>query len=228
VKRYKICPSCGTHNPEHEPLCTACTVEITGVAVSSESERVVVEQAAAAQPAAVKTCPNCKGANNDYAILCDNCGADLSAVESAAPAPAPEPAATPSAVKTPTAEMTTIDKPAPRALVLRSEDGRTELRCVNGTVIGRCDKCQNQMERERAECNRSDRNDMVHCKFNTVSRRHAGIVVENGVFYVVALPESKNATVVNGVELVRGKKSPVNSGDEICFSSKLKLYAELV
>lgn len=232
MKRRKICPSCGAENPEHEPLCTVCAVDISGVSVTAAPD-APAEKKAPAAAAPVKTCPNCRGANNDYAILCDNCGADLSAVESAAPPDVQTPGKTPSGPgggsEAPVAaETTTIDRPSPKKLLLRSEDGKIELSCFDGTVIGRCDRCQNQMERERAECNRAGRLTVVHCRYNTVSRRHAKIVIEKGTFFIVALPESKNATIVNGSELSRGQKCAVNTGDEIYFSSKLRLYAELV
>lgn len=50
----------------------------------------------------------------------------------------------------------------------------------------------------------------------TVSRRHAQIFVENGVFHVLDL-RSYNGTMVNGKLLIAGRATPLKNGDHLQF-----------
>ncbi|EKD68662.1 MAG: hypothetical protein ACD_47C00496G0004, partial [uncultured bacterium] len=114
-------------------------------------------------------------------------------------------------------------------LVLRSKKDGIVITVAAGAVLGRCDRCSPPRS-DQPKCSAmSGYKDNIDCvKFNTVSRRHARFVFENGDFYIIPLPEAVNKTFLNGVELERGSKHIVKNGDRIGFSSKLELEAEVL
>jgi hypothetical protein len=217
LARFKICPACGCRNPENEPLCSDCVCDISGVASLEKNENTGQKPADSAGAVLVKICPECKAANPDYALICDCCMADLSGVLAGLPSGnAPAQGAGPYAEN---------DLPG---LVLRSKKDGIVIAVTAGGVLGRCDRCSPPRS-DQPKCSAliGDRDNIDCVKFNTVSRRHARFVFENGDFYIIPLPEAVNKTFLNGAELERGSKHIINSGDRIGFSSKLELEAEV-
>ena len=218
MARFKICPACGCRNPENEPLCSDCVSDISGVAPVETTGNTGPETAVGAGSAPVKICPECQAANPDYAMICDGCMADLSRV-----------AALSASGSAPGSGAELNVENGPPELVLRSKKDGITLTVAAGGVIGRCDRCSPPRSGQPKCSAISEDRDNIDCvKFNTVSRRHARFVFENGHFYIIPLPEAVNKTFINGAELERGSKHIVNNGDRIGFSSKLELEAEIV
>lgn len=218
MARFKICPACGCRNLEHEPLCSDCVSDISGVAPVEKNGNTGPETAGSEVASPVKICPECRTANPDYAMICDGCMADLSRVAAfSAFGIAPGRGA----------ELN-VEKGLPE-LVLRSKKDGITISVAAGGVLGRCDRCSPPRSGQPKCSAISEDRDNIDCvKFNTVSRRHAMFAFENGHFYIIPLPEAVNKTFLNGAELERGSKYIINNGDRIGFSSKLELEAEIV
>lgn len=218
VARFKICPACGCRNPENEPLCSDCVSDISGVAPVEKTGNILAETGGGAGAAPVKICPECKAVNPDFAMICDGCMADLSGVSALSPSGS-------SSVPGPGLN---VEKGQPK-LVLRSKKDGIVITAASGGVLGRCDRCSPpRSDQPKCSVINEDRDNIDCVKFNTVSRRHARFVFENGHFYIIPLPEAVNKTFLNGDELERGAKHIIKNGDRIGFSSKLELEAEII
>lgn len=57
-----------------------------------------------------------------------------------------------------------------------------------------------------------------------VSSEHARVVTDGGRFFVEALPTSRNPTMLNWVELGRGERSPLATGDVVGVGKSLLLF----
>jgi len=231
VKKYKICPVCGEKNEDSEVLCVNCVTDISNVALKTECDpeqdcREIKSQLSN-DGAKTKTCPECGAVNPDYAVLCDNCQTGIADVR------ADESFKNGAVCKNANNEITggaktEYSEENISQLVLYSKNTGTGIKITvkSGDIIGRCAKCMNPPA-EYSNCSNKNNNadrDFIDCvKFDTVSRRHAQFVYENGTFFIIALLESKNSTYLNGEIIERGRKYAVNDGDVIKFSSRLEL-----
>ena len=211
MKRYKICPVCNTKNEDSEVLCGSCFADISNAAIKIENSEIQQKLNPDFQPDSGnqnKICPACGAVNPDYAMLCDSCQIDITEVKPGN-----------CNLNAENASLILYSNPSQSC-------AKIKIAIKNGDVVGRCGKCANP-QAEYLKClNISDKedNNFIDCmKFNTVSRRHAQFIYENGTFFIIALPESKNATCLNGEVLERGRRYSVKSGDIIKFSSKLEL-----
>lgn len=201
-KLYKICPACGAENAYSEAICAQCFVDISSIAAAPRGDSGD-EKEKPAESGGVAVCPACGASNPGYSQLCDNCGEDISAVPRR------------------------NDKgagPAPRLFFLSREE-KIAVELSDGMIFGRCDNCADREERDKMNCGAKEGvKKFIDCStFETVSRMHARIVFENGCYYIIALPESKNMTRLNGVKLQRGNKYKLSHGDSLDFSKRLKL-----
>ena len=102
-----------------------------------------------------------------------------------------------------------------------------ELKYYEGEFIGRCTA---DLEADRKnQCENCSQSDKICTKFfNTVSRKHAKILFSKGNCHIKPLSESKNITKLNGVELERGKEHAIKTGDQLEFSTLLKLTVKKI
>jgi len=193
LKGYKKCPVCGARNAEFEAICAGCFADISTAGISFENDGE-----------SSKICPDCGNSNPDYSAICDNCGADISSVQGRGTA-------------APDGEK--------KRIFLFSKEEKIAFEISDGLIIGRCDRCVDHSGREKKDCGASGgKKDFIDCeKFDTVSRSHAKIIFENGDYFIMPLPESKNLTGLNGVKLVRGTRYKLSDGDWLDLSKKLKL-----
>ena len=215
--RFKKCPVCGAANADSEAICANCFSDISGVAVKCAGTANETPFDSRGGVATVKICPECKAVNPDYAMICDGCMADISGISADCPSGSPF-------VQDAGPD---VENGRP-GLVLRSKKDGIVITVAAGAVLGRCDRCSPpQSDQSRCSAINEDRDSIDCVRFNTVSRRHARFVFENGDFYIIPLPEAVNKTFLNGAELERGSKHIIKNGDRIGFSSKLELEAEV-
>ena len=90
--KFKICPTCKTHNPPSEDYCIKCGVSIENVrATDEETEKAKQEETNNDnKPVMVRICENCGHANPLYLGACENCNDDLTGIT-------PQPQASPEA-----------------------------------------------------------------------------------------------------------------------------------
>jgi len=193
LNSYKKCPVCNVKNAEFEAICAGCFADISTVRTSYDEDGEKI-----------KICSDCGKANPDYSSICDNCGADISEAQIR------------------NAAAATGEK---KRIILFSRNEKIAIEVSDGEIIGRCDSCVDASEREKKNCQAADgKKNFIDCeKFDTVSRSHAKIIFENGDYYIMPLPESKNLTGLNNIKLSRGRKYKLSDGDVLDFSKKLKL-----
>jgi len=149
----------------------------------------------------------------------------LAAAPAAAePAPPPDFGST----KTPPLEPPPSPRPAPAAptvpavegchAFLVSEDGKDTFPIV-GTkaAVGRYDPVTGlkpEVDLTGADINRS------------VSRHHARLSLEGGLYYVCEEPGALNGTFVNGRKLITGKPTRVKDGDAVAFGMVKMVFRE--
>ncbi|HNY12878.1 MAG TPA: FHA domain-containing protein [Candidatus Wallbacteria bacterium] len=226
MKRYKICPACNTKNSDAEAMCENCGVDISYAPTKTEVNSDIMPPSPQILNPTGKICPKCKADNPDYAMLCNNCQEDITGVEPSA-LKINSGNSSPANHNSDVYDGTFIEASARKVLqlLLHSSEENITISLKDGDVLGRCDKC-NPPRADHSKCSfMKEKKDFIDCvKFNTVSRKHAKFIFENGNFYIVALQEAKNVTLINGIELERGAKKIVKSGDRLKFSSKLELY----
>ncbi len=80
MKRYKICPSCGTHNDPSAIECINCEEDLMNVKITDEDAvKEVVEEKPAKKVRMVKIC-YCGAKNPANARKCLECGDDISTI----------------------------------------------------------------------------------------------------------------------------------------------------
>lgn len=79
MKKYKICPHCGKHNPPAAFDCEDCFTDLTAVRVTDEETEKAAQKAAPA-PKTVRVCESCGCHNPPNARKCRECGEDISDV----------------------------------------------------------------------------------------------------------------------------------------------------
>lgn len=81
MEKYKVCPSCNTKNEPTLLECINCEADLTMVKITDEETDKMLEENAAAQPAAtvkwVRVC-ECGAKNPANARKCSSCGEDIS------------------------------------------------------------------------------------------------------------------------------------------------------
>lgn len=80
MKRYKICPACGTHNDPSAIECINCEEDLMAVKITDEDAIVEpVSEKVSAKPKMIKIC-YCGAKNPANARKCKECGDDISTV----------------------------------------------------------------------------------------------------------------------------------------------------
>ncbi len=81
LEKYKICPSCGEHNPPVLLECRRCESDLTGVrvvdATTEQVQKETVTETEGTQSALVRIC-ECGATNPPQARKCNTCGEDIS------------------------------------------------------------------------------------------------------------------------------------------------------
>jgi hypothetical protein len=155
--------------------------------------------------------PACGYENEDSEDYCIKCGLKKgSGVMPSAPAPSPQPSQGPLAESVQELQpVQEIQAPEAKLVLVKSSVPLTnEFSVTNGKSIGRAIE-----------------NDIV-LPDAYVSRKHAKISFENGV-YVIEDLNSTNGTFVNGND-VKGKgKQPLKDGDELRFGTTVFKFRQL-
>jgi pSer/pThr/pTyr-binding forkhead associated (FHA) protein len=131
--------------------------------------------------------------------FCSNCGASLKA----APTPAPEPAAPPPAEAAPPAPAPATAGPR---LVVVASGAEIPLPAKAEILLGREDPISGIFPEVDMTPHGGDE--------GGISRRHARIIVDGGLYYIEDL-DSTNYTFVNKQKLVPKTRQLVSDGDEI-------------
>jgi len=90
LAKYKICPSCGQHNPPTLIECGACEADLTGIRImeaAAEQEEAEADTVSPAPGELVKACEECGAENPPQARKCQACGEDISDILPAAAQP---------------------------------------------------------------------------------------------------------------------------------------------
>ena len=88
MNKYKICPSCGTHNPPTVFECIECETDLTAVrAVDEDSEKIQTEKIEKTTGGKMVRICDCGARNLPSARKCSVCGEDISDI---LPAPSDE------------------------------------------------------------------------------------------------------------------------------------------
>lgn len=231
MESYKICPACAQKNSAVEAMCPGCGTELYGVAVKTSPDKSE-EAPAEACERKLKKCSNCGAETPDYLMICERCGEIVSDVsisfenkrnQSGGAGPSARKEFVKSEDSCIRPEISPNVSPA-----LYSKSDNISIPLMHGYIFGRCDKC-NPPRMNHGRCLlENESRDYVDCvKYDTVSRKHARFAFENGSLFITVLPEAKNATFLNGIEIKRGEKHAVKNGDRIKFSSKLELAVRI-
>ena len=79
MNKYKICPSCGTHNPPTVFECIECETDLTAVrAVDEDSEKIQTEKSEKTTGGKMVRICDCGARNLPSARKCSVCGEDIS------------------------------------------------------------------------------------------------------------------------------------------------------
>ena len=79
MNKYKICPSCGTHNPPTVFECIECETNLTSVrAVDEDSEKLQAENKENTSSGKMVRICDCGAKNLPSARKCSECGEDIS------------------------------------------------------------------------------------------------------------------------------------------------------
>ena len=153
MEKYKICPSCGTHNPPSLLECLQCEADLTGVKITDEESQRAMAEEATPQPEGggqlVRLC-ECGEKNASNARKCSACGEDISDI-------------------TPTPDEAQPQQ-EPASFILSSLDGQYAYRVpAEETVIGRENAMQEYLQ-AKSYVSR------VHAKLSLES---GGLFVEN-------------------------------------------------
>ena len=207
------CPACQAPFLAGEVFCSNCGASLAQPPLPPEPvpespveappsplvPEPVTPPAAEAAPPPVTKCPVC---NTDVApgdTFCSNCGASLKA----APAPTPEPAALlPAEAAAPPPSAAVV---GPHLVVVAS-GAEIPLPAKAEILLGREDPVSGVFPEVDMTPHGGDE--------GGISRRHARLIVEGGLYYVEDL-DSTNYTFVNKQKLVPKTRQLVSDGDEI-------------
>ena len=209
------CPACQAPVLAGEVFCANCGASLVQPPLAPEPvpeapveappsplvPEPVTLPAPEAAPPPVTECPVCHTSVEPGDTFCSNCGASLKAAP--APVPAAEPAALPPAEATP--------PPPPPAVV-----GPHLVVVESGAEIPLPAKAEILLGREDPVSGIFPEVDMTPHggEEGGISRRHARIIVDGGLYYVEDL-DSTNYTFVNKQKLVPKTPQVVSDGDEI-------------
>ena len=102
--------------------------------------------------------------------------------------------------------------------VLHSEDGKENYPIsTNKAVIGRFDPVTGlkpEVDLSGADINRS------------ISRQHARLTLEGGIYYLCEEPGALNGTFINGRKLITGKPTRVKDGDNVTLGMVKLVFNE--
>lgn len=111
LEKYKVCPSCGAHNPPSLLECRECETDLTGVKPVDAETEVKAEETF---PVGLVRVCECEAHNPPQARKCSACGEDISDI---LPAEA--------------------EQPKPPVFLLTAADGSASLEFDSTTIIGR-------------------------------------------------------------------------------------------
>ena len=204
--KYRICPTCGHRNALSNKYCEQCDGEsLLGLPIfdsedieSSTSMESSAEQksedanleSAALRPKFVRVCPNCKKRHPYSSKTCD-CGELLIAV-------------LPTACDETSDYQIKQESDMKPTFLLRSEDGKSEIRLKDGDeiVLGRNASCAGYLE---AKLFVSGEHAQLHVSGSSVTIEHIG---------------RTNPTLVNGTMLARNSPYTLNDGDLIALGAQ--------
>lgn len=204
--KVKICPVCGTENPDTPANCSNCNYDLFFVEPVDKKED---PPASAPQPAPVqpaqdapvrsgRLCRKCNQIKPISMFTCDVCGSNLSSAPIMSSADLPRNSAIPFGAAAPAAAVATWELCAP--------DGRVLLQIRDGEekLIG--------WEHELAS--------YLDESFAFVGRAHAYISVLQGNAFI-ADNQSKNGVQVNRQNISVGQKYALQNGDQISLGDRM-------